>query len=203
MGLLYEAAKAWKDLNNKKYIFVAAHKGKKYEIELAFNDEDFPHLVGMHYAADVDFGLNKAEYYGDRLVNAIMNKILDSEKIEQSRNWDNISGRLTSIINLQNTLDNDFRIFRFNKNKVRVHSDIKAKYVIKNLITEEIYFVFLDESENRFYCKSTFKKNNIDYSENQTRLTILQKTKIVDNIPLLLYRKELYTDTIESQTEKS
>lgn len=195
MGLLYEAAKAWENLNNKEYVFIVAHKKKKNEIELTFNYEDFPHLIGMHYAKDVDFGLNEAEYYGNRLVPAIINKVLDDEKIEQSRNWNNISGRLNSIIKLQNTLDNDFGIFKFNSKKVRGHSRIEAKYVIKNLSTEEVYFVFFDEADKRFFCKSTFQKNNIDYSENQTRLTMLQKTKIVDGTSRLLYQKETYIDT--------
>lgn len=203
MGLFYDAAVAWENLLNKRYIFIVAHKCKKTEIELSFNNEDFPHLAGMQYAKDVDFGLNKAEYYGELLVPAILNRALESKKIEQSRNWNKISGRLKAIINLQNTFDGDFQLYRFNKNKVRGYSEIQAKYVIKSVITDEIYFVFFDKEENRFYCKSAFRKEITDYGENQTRLIMLKKLKVIDDSPLLLYKKDSYLDDNEDLDKKS
>lgn len=170
---------------------------------MSFNNEDFPHLAGMQYAKDVDFGLNKAEYYGELLVPAILNRALESKKIEQSRNWNKISGRLKAIINLQNTFDGDFQLYRFNKNKVRGYSEIQAKYVIKSVITDEIYFVFFDKEENRFYCKSAFRKEITDYGENQTRLIMLKKLKVIDDSPLLLYKKDSYLDDNEDLDKKS
>lgn len=194
MGLFFDAATEWNNLLDKKYFIVVAHKGKKKEIELSFLNEDFYHLAGMQYAQDVDFGINKAEYYGELLVPAILNKTLDSSKIESSRNWIKISGRLTAIINLQNTLDNDFKIFSFNKNKVGVFSRLEARYVIKNLISDEEYFVFFDKQEGRYYCKSAFKKECVDYTKNQTPLTLLQKTKIFCDNSKLLFLKDNFEE---------
>ena len=55
------------------------------------------------------------------------------------------------------------------------------------------HFVFLDERSNKYYCKSAFKKEKIDYMRNQTPVTVLQKTKMVDGVPHILFTKEGYT----------
>ncbi|MBP3359904.1 MAG: hypothetical protein J6N52_03550 [Clostridia bacterium] len=192
MGLFLDAAKAWSDLHNISYILDMARSGKLTRIDLSFLDDDFPHLAGMQYARDVDFGIRKAEYYGDRLIPALLDKRLDDSKIEKSRNWDKISGRLTAIVNLQNTLDNEFSIVSFNKSKVRAFSQIEAKFAIKSIISENIYFVFLDERSGRYYCKSAFRKEFTDYMENQSPMSLLQKIKILNNIPQTLFIKPGY-----------
>ena len=162
MGLFLDAANAWNDLHNISYILDIARKGVLTRIDSSFIDEDFPHLAGMQYARDVDFGIREAEYYGARLIPALLNKRIDDSKIEESRNWIKISGRLTAIINLQNTLDNEFCIVSFNKMKVRTFCQIEAKFLIKSMVSEDIYFLFLDERSGRYYCKSAFCKEFTD-----------------------------------------
>lgn len=192
MGLFLDAAIAWSSLHNVNYILDIARKGKLERIELSFLDEDFSHLAGMQYAKDIDFGIRKAEYYGESLIPALLNKRMDDTKIELSRNWNRISGRLTAIINLQKTLDGEFIIVSFNKLKVRGYSQIDAKFAIKSMISGDVYFVFLDERSGRYYCKSAFRKENTDYSENQSVMTLLQKTKIVDDVKTVLYTRDGY-----------
>lgn len=193
MGLFLNAAAAWKELSDTQYILDLGKKGKLDRVTLSFLDEDFPHLAGMQYAKDVDFGLDRAEYYGERLIPALLNQYMDGSKIEKSRNWDRISGRLTAIINLQNTLDNTFTIVSFNKEKVRGYSRIDAKFAIKSSISDEVFFVFLDEKSGRYYCKSAFKKEQVDYVENQSALTVLQKIKIVNGESIILSKHPRYT----------
>lgn len=192
MGLFLDAAIAWSSLHNVNYILDIARKGKLERIELSFLDEDFSHLSGMQYAKDIDFGIRKSEYYGENLIPALLNKRMDDTKIELSRNWNRISGRLTAIINLQKTLDGEFIIVSFNKLKVRGYSQIDAKFAIKSMISGDVYFVFLDERSRRYYCKSAFRKENTDYSENQSVMTLLQKTKIVDDVITVLYTRDGY-----------
>lgn len=192
MSLLLDAAIAWNALHNVSYKFDIARKGGLKQIELCFCDRDFPHLAGMQYAKDVDFGIRGFEYYGEKLIPALLTKRLDDTKIESSRNWNKISGRLTAIINLQNTFDNEFRIFSFSNTKVRRHSQIDAKFLIKNMISDDIYFVFLDERSGRYYCKSAFRKDLIDYAENQSGMTLLQKVKTVDGMESILFIKDGY-----------
>lgn len=192
MGLFLDAAIAWNDLRDTRYIFDLGRKGKLNRVELSFLNEDFPHLAGMHYAKDVDFGIRPAEYYGGRLVPALLNNYMDESRIETSRNWEQISGRLTAIVNLQSTLDNDFIIVSFSKSKVRGFCQIDAQFAIKNTVSGEIFFVFLDEKSGRYYCKSAFKKEFIDYAENQSAMTILQKTKVVRGNTTVLFTRAGY-----------
>lgn len=163
MGLLLDAAMAWKELCNICYIFDFARKGKLYRIHLSFSSEDFPHLAGMQYAEDVDFGLRRSEYYGERLMSVLLSKRMDDNKIEASRNWSRISGRLAAIVNLQNTLDSEFAIVAFSKKRVKGFCQIEAKFAIKNIVSGDTFFVFLDEDSGRYYCKSAFKQERIDY----------------------------------------
>ncbi len=192
MGLLFDAASAWHNLHNINYILEIAKKGKLTKIELSFFDEDFPHLAGMQYAKDVDFGLRHSEYYGDRLIYALLDYKMDDSKIESSRNWSKINGRLNAIINLQSTLDGEFQIVAFNKNKVPGYSELSAKFAIRKTMSDEIYFIFLDEKSGKYFCKSAFRKENTDYFSNQTKMTILRKIKIINGEPTTLYTKEGY-----------
>lgn len=193
MGLFLDAANAWNDLHNTRYILDIAKKCNLQRIELSFPDEDFPHLSGIHYAKDIDFGINKAEYYGKKLIPTLLSKRIDDTIIETSQNWNKISGRLTAIKNLQATLDGNFIIASFNRLKVRGYSQIDAKFAIKSTISDDVYFVFLDNRDGNYYCKSAFKKSLTDYFENQTIMTLLQKTKIINGVPDILYTKDGYT----------
>ncbi len=192
MGLFLDAAIAWNQLQDITYILDIGRKGKLYRIFLTFLPEDFPHLAGMQYANDVDFRLHRAEYYGARLIPALLNKQLADGKIEESRHWEKIAGRLTAILHLQDTLDKPFTITAFSKAKVRPYSQIDAKFVIKSSVSEDIFFVFLDERSGRYYCKSAFRKENTDYMENQSPMTILQKTKIDKGLSHILFTKPGY-----------
>lgn len=94
MCLLRKAAEAWEKLLNFRYDMVFGRKKKSYVVSLSFERYDFPHLVGMQYANDVDFKINSAEYYGEKLITAILSGRLDPKRIEKSKNWDRIQKRL-------------------------------------------------------------------------------------------------------------
>lgn len=192
MGLFLDAAIAWNNLYDTCYILDVARKGKITQIKLIFLTEDFPHLAGMQYANDVDFGIRRTEYYGDRLIPALLNKQIDDSKIEKSRNWEQIAGRLNAITNLHNILDGEFSIYSFDKKKVRGYCQIDAKFIIKSKVSEKIYFVFFDEKSGYYYCKSAFQEENKNYVENQSSMTLLRKIKIENNISKILFLKQGY-----------
>ena len=187
MCLFVEAAKAWQQLTKTRYYIAAGRKGKLYRFRLEFGSADFPHLAGMHYAQDVDFGLRSSEYYGDKLIPALLNGKMDGRKIEKSRSWERIKGRLQAVINLQQTLESDFSIALFDPAKS--NSKIDALYVIKNNISGETYFVFIDkDKEYRYYCKSAFAQVGIDYTKNQSLLTRLKVDKFDNGKQQLIYQ---------------
>ena len=122
----------------------------------------------MHYARGVDFGLRRNEFEGGKLLDSLLSGKLDGTRLEKSRNWEKIKGRLNAIICLEQTLESDFIIAHFDSRRVLTGSKIQAEYVIQNTSTGEIFFIFLDKDPSqRYYCKSAFAKTNVDYLKNQ------------------------------------
>lgn len=58
MCLLTEAARRWEQLSQTEYHILAGKRGKEISIHLKFDFADFPHLSGMQYAQDADFGIS-------------------------------------------------------------------------------------------------------------------------------------------------
>jgi len=194
MSLLRRAAVAWMQLVGTEYIIVAGRKGKLHQIRLQFAYGDFPHIAGMQYARDVALNLNPNEYYGEKLVPVLISGKLDGKRIETSRNWPKIRGRLSAIINLQKTLETHFELAQFDPKKVKTNSKIDADYVLRNARTGEVYFVFIDEdAEHRQYCKSAFERTGVDFMLNQPLLTILECRKCTQQETVILYRHPNYT----------
>lgn len=195
MGLFLDAAKAWNELCEISFFIKLGHKGKRFAINLSFAPCDLPHLVGMQYAKDVDFGLRRAEYYGSNLLDALLCGKLDESKMYNARAWPCIEGRLKAIISLKKTLSGSFTIARFNPKKVCGSCSIDAEFVIKNTISGETFFVFLDEENERYYCKSAFQSRNTDYMRFQTQLTVLEVAKKDSAGIDILYRHPNYKET--------
>lgn len=197
MGLLRDAAIAWNNLQNTTYELLLGWKGKQsYSFVLTFCSEDFPHIAGMQYTTDIDFGLNRAEVRSSKLIFKILRGEIDDSQIEKSTEWAcKLRGRLEGIICLEQALDTDFEIYRFDPKRVPHGSRIDAKYVIKNIHTGSTFFVFVDEAANRWFCKSIFQLNVADYTTNQTRLTVLKKEKRKNGAILFSYTHPHYKPT--------
>ena len=180
MGLLFDAAVAWVNLYDTTYDFLLGRKGTwSSSFRLSFLPEDFPHLAGMQYATDIDFGLNRAEIRSGKFIERILSGEIDDELILKAAEWENrLRGRLEGIILLEETLDNDFEIYKFNPNCVPFGSRIDAKYVIKNVRTGVTFFVFVAGDDERWFCRSIFQLRVADYTKNQARVTVLKKQKI-------------------------
>lgn len=180
MGLFLDAAVKWSSLQNTQYLLVLGHKKSTEYINMTFRPEDFDHLSGMQYANDIDFGLHRNQYRGDKLIPALLSAKLDDKLIEKSQSWDKISERLSAIIHLDEILDSDFVIYKFDRFKLLFHSDIKAAYCIYSETHKNGVFLFLDEEQRCYYCKSVFEKDCNDYRTNQTRWTVLKKEKTTE-----------------------
>lgn len=180
MGLFLDAAVKWNSLQNTQYFLVLGHKKSTEYINMTFRPEDFDHLSGMQYANDIDFGLHRNQYRGHKLIPALLSEKLDDKLIEKSQSWDKISERLSAIIHLDEILDSDFLIYKFDRFKLPFHSDIKAAYCIYSETYKNGVFLFLDEEQRCYYCKSVFEKDCNDYRTNQTRWTVLKKEKTTE-----------------------
>lgn len=196
MGLFFDAACSWNELCTVSYSIELGYKRKQSTIHLTFAPEDLPHLAGMQYAKDVDFGLRQSEYYGPKLMDAVLSGRLDENRIYRARNWPRIEGRLKAIVHLQQTLSGDFAIARFNPKKVSGDCRINAEYIIKNKVSGEIFFVFLASDEKRYFCKSAFQKDEKDYMQFQTPMTVLQVVKHSGEAAEILYTHPNFKEAV-------
>lgn len=195
MGLLLDAACAWEDLCKVAYSIELGHKGKHFALFLTFEPSELPHLAGMQYATDVDFGLRRAEFYGENLIAAVLSGRLDENRIRNAREWPRIEGRLKAIVSLRQTFSGRFRIARFNPKKVSGSCNIDAEYIIENIVSGETFFVFLDAKKGRYFCKSAFQSEYTDYMRFQTTMTVLKVEKHDSLGTTVLYQHPNYVET--------
>lgn len=196
MGLFLNAAVKWNSLQNTKYLLVLGHKRSTEYINITFRPEDFDHLSGMQYANDVDFGLHRNQYRGDKLVPALLSGKLDDALIEKSQSWYKISERLSAIIHLDDILDSEFSIYKFDRFKLPFHSDIRAAYCIYSETHKNGVFLFLDEENRCCYCKSVFEKDCHDYRTNQTRWTVLKKERTTERGTETVYLHKSFVEPV-------
>lgn len=196
MGLFLNAAVKWNSLQNTKYLLVLGHKRSTEYINITFRPEDFDHLSGMQYANDVDFSLHRNQYRGDKLVPALLSGKLDDALIEKSQSWYKISERLSAIIHLDDILDSEFSIYKFDRFKLPFHSDIRAAYCIYSETHKNGVFLFLDEENRCCYCKSVFEKDFHDYRTNQTRWTVLKKERTTERGTETVYLHKSFVEPV-------
>lgn len=180
MSLFLDAAIKWNSLQNTEYRILLGHKNSAVELKVIFRAEDFDHLSGMHYAADVDFGLHRNQYRGSKLVPALLTGKLDGTLIEKSQSWGKISERLLAVLCLDLILESEFSIYKFERFKLPFHSEIKAAYCIFSEKYQSGVFLFLDRDNKYYYCKSIFEKDWNDYRTNQVKWTVLKKEKVTE-----------------------
>lgn len=176
MGL-FLAAKAWEALSNVSYKITIGRKGQSESLTLVFRPLDFDHLSGIQYITDIDFGIHRNEYRGEKLIPALDSGRLDEALIERSRFWPKISGRLQSIIDMRGILESPFSIYSFRSKRLPFHSTLKATYLIYSDERQRGIFLFLDRDNMLCYCKSVFEMDSRDYKQNQTRWTVLEIIK--------------------------
>ena len=175
MALLLEAAAAWAKLLDTSYQFTYGKKRTLFEIALSFSADQFYHLSGFQYINDIDFQIpiRKETFFCKLLSSEI-----DVTSVEASAVWPDIEGRMKALVRLEDILDSDFSLFRFNPKVLRFHSDIPANFLIKNDATGDVVFLFVDGPLHESFCRSIFTQSNCNYAENQSRLSLLKKVKV-------------------------
>ncbi len=184
MGLLENAAEAWKQIENFRYEIIGAKKKKKYELQIIFDDFDFHHLAGFQYTKDI-----RGIYITSKrhTLQAVIDKKITTQSIIKSTNYENmIKPRLIALCELEAVLDNDFQIFKpvFN-NMYTITTEIQCDFFIHGKGKNNVSFFFVsrhnqDESsvENSCYGKSIFIEDPMrDYTKGQSPLCILHKVK--------------------------
>lgn len=195
---LYQSAMAFKNLLHVKYRLFLGRKGKSLELFITFNSADFFHLSALHKLNNYQLKrLPKG-----RIFNSILNKEISDTIFNNYTSVDEILQRIKVLTQLETLLDdNNTAFFNYDAKKVNF-SNISADYIARGILDDsQVVFSFFikkdgrNTSERSSYCLSSiFPFSKYDYSERQTKYTVLLKEKITIKDKILLYRHKNFND---------
>ncbi|MCM1048915.1 MAG: PBECR4 domain-containing protein [Clostridiales bacterium] len=176
MDKLQERALTFNELMKYQYDIKLGKKGKLYEFTIDFQPSDFFHLIGLQKLIDLRFLKRSAEH----IFNECLKGNITYSMIAASQYFDELGYRFEYFNQLENILDSNNLIFKFNKNSMQIYSKIIADYMLKHTRDDLIFYLFIEQrnKSNTQFCKSFFENSVIDYSRGQTNLTLLYKGKI-------------------------
>ena len=97
---------------------------------------------------------------------------------------------------LESVIDSNDTIFKYNR-KINTYSVIKEDYIMKNYAEGRNIFLFLAQNrgEGRYFCRSFFPQDKMDYTRNQALWTLLYKKKVtISTGEEILYKNKLLND---------
>lgn len=176
MDLLQECAAGFERLLPYQYHIIAGRKGKTLEFTISFDRADFHHLAGLHKLTDnIRFLTGKRA----NIMQEILSGKLTFTQARQSEFFQQMEPRLKPLIHLEEFLDSNEIIFRYNA-KVHTFSVIQADYLLQNDFEGQPVYLFLAKrtGDDTQVCRTFFPKAEKDYAQSQPRYTLLKKEKI-------------------------
>ena len=129
--ILFQAAEAWMDLTQYRYIFTYGYKNKLYTITLGFTPSDFPHLAGFQYMKDIA----APRFSPNKLLKKILDGTVDTAPFLRAAQFENdVVPRLHAIMRLKESLDSEFTLFKYMSQFYSFYTNIKANYLISSHI---------------------------------------------------------------------
>ncbi|MCM1049253.1 MAG: PBECR4 domain-containing protein [Clostridiales bacterium] len=175
MHNVYDCVEAFGKLLDKEYQLVLGRKNTVVNLQINFEKKECFHLMGLQYLTD------RPELVHDRgkIFDAIMERRITAEHLQSSDLYYKIEDRVDMLPLLEDMIDNNDTIFKYNR-KLNTYSVIKADYIMKNKMEERNLFLFLAESkkDGKYFCRSFFPQDKMDYTKNQASWTLLYKKKI-------------------------
>ena len=176
MDLIKACAYAFQSLLLYEYHFVIGRKGKIKEFYLRFDKADFHHLLGLHKLKDIT---QIQQGMREKIFDKILRGEITEELVRKSSFYYQMKERIVPLIGLENMLDGNNMIFRYNE-KAQRFSVIKADYLLEGVANEIPAFLFLgkrNEDEKEQMCRTFFRIGDIDYTQGQPQYTLLKKEK--------------------------
>ncbi len=165
---------AFVPLLHTEYEIILGRKGVAVTIRLAFDKKDCFHLMGLQYLKDYP-ELNRDR---GKIFDELAEGIISVDKLEASVFYHKIKERINFLPLLEDILDSNDTIFRYNK-KANIYSVIDADYLLKNNMESRNIFLFLSKKkDDTYFCRSFFPEEKMDYTRNQASWTLLYKRKI-------------------------
>ncbi|MGL5978862.1 MAG: PBECR4 domain-containing protein [Erysipelotrichaceae bacterium] len=155
------------------YYFKLGHKNKTVEIEIEFQKQDFHHLLGLHKLRDLQIYRNNREI----IINKLLKNQLQLVDLKKSSYFSEIEERLKVCGYLEQLLDGDTLVFRWNKVS---YSKIDASFLIQASFKDIECYLFLKEMKSNsitYKCNSVFPKLNSNYERGQMKFAVLEKKK--------------------------
>lgn len=174
MRNVLDCINAFIPLLSTEYELILGRKGVAVTLRISFDKKDCFHLMGLQYLID------RPELSRDRgkVFDEITDGIITIEKIESSDFYNKIEQRVHFLPLLEQMIDSNDTVFRYNK-KVNMYSMIEADYLMENKIESRNLFLFLSNyGGDKYFCRSFFPEEKMDYSKNQASWTLLYKEKI-------------------------
>ncbi len=100
--------------------------------------------------------------------------------LEKSKYFHELGYRFSHFHLLEKILDDNELVFKYNFNSLRLFSNIKADYLLQALNEYLTFYIFIEKrpNANTLFCKSFFENSVKDYTQGQTKMTLLYKEKI-------------------------
>ena len=164
-------------LLDTNYLIHLGHSGKTVSFKLGFSKNDCYHLMGLHHLRDRKDNRGRNYIFDELLKSEKARKNISSSKYINQNILDRI--HYTGI--LEQIIDDNDTIFRYNPKSTFFYSTIKAEYLLDNSINGQELYIFLDKREcsDERFCRSLFPKSIVDYTNKQTKWTLLYKEKII------------------------
>lgn len=180
MNLLKQSALAWKEIVEYNYIFTYGYKKHLYPINLTFSLSDYPHLAGFQYMKDVSL----PNYTSSKIVDRIIEGKISFERVKLAAQYEKmVRPRLEALINIKESLDNEFTLYSYMPQMYSFQTSIKADYLISSHLHVD-NFIFIikanvqGEHKCDFLCCSIFEKGDRNYEDNQRSRILLRKERI-------------------------
>jgi len=176
MDNLQACAKVFEHLLGIKYHIVIGRKGKLTELNLLFDPTEFHHLLGLHKLLDLRLARGNRE----KIFYQILAGGISIDDLKKSLYFSVIQKRIEPFSKIENILDSNKLIFRYNK-KLQSFSLIEAEYLLSTPYENTDIYLFLDQrpEPNCFFCRSFFPKEDKDYTKGQAVYTLLKKEKTI------------------------
>lgn len=201
-----DAAKSYNKIGNYNYEFIIVknRNSPKIKITLNFDKSKFYHLCGLHDLKIKSIQSEARENVFDKIVKGIYKDDL----FQGNKNFSQIEDRVATLIRLEEMLDSNDTVFKFNSQMRQKGTKIQCDYIIKNNKDKRNYFYLISEgNEGKFFGRSCFNRNDTskdDYSIGHTYCNVLYKAKLtLDNNGQEIDRKELYVaDSFRKELEE-
>lgn len=175
MHTVYDCVEAFGKLLDKEYHLILGRKNVSVTLQINFDKKECFHLMGLQYLTD------RPELARDRgkIFDAIREHRITAEHLESSDLYYKIADRINMLPLLESVIDSNDTIFKYNR-KINIYSVIKADYIMKNNAEGRNIFLFLAQNgeRGRYFCRSFFPQDKMDYTRNQASWRLLYKKKV-------------------------